>query len=342
MRAARLFGPGDLRVVDLPRPDPAPGEVLVQVAAYAPYGTDVGVFLNRYGRYVSEYPVGIGADFSGTVAAVGAGVDNVAVGDRVAALALDHCGTCDHCRAGRTNLCLDPAFAKPARQVCCQEFTLVAARKLARVPDAVGFEDAAMLAGVVDALNAFAKMGLAAGDTVAIVGVGAMGLGAIATARALNMTVVAIGGSGRRADLARELGAASVHPIAAHDEDVGVALRAAHPRGYAAVMETTASEWGMRQAFAVAGAGAVVALTGGGALPLTNWDIVDRELRLVGVRAGPHQREALELIASGRLDLKPTVAARFPLDKAADAFALLTGDQAKNVGRVVIRVDGQA
>jgi threonine dehydrogenase-like Zn-dependent dehydrogenase len=338
MKAARLYGPADLRIVDLPMPEAGPGQVLVRVAAYAPYGTDLGVYLNRYGRYVSEYPVGIGADFSGVVAAIGEGVEGLAVGDRVAALALDHCGACGNCTKGRTNLCLSPDHKRPARQTCCEEYVLVAWRKLAKLPDAVGYEDAAMLAGVVDALNAFDKLGLKAGDRVAIVGVGAMGLGAIATARALGFSVAAVGGRGKRAELAATLGADLVVPIAEHGEDVSAKVLAAEPAGFAAVMETTATDWGMGQAFAIAAPGAGVALTGGGALPIANWDIVDRELRIFGVRAGPDQAGALRLIEAGLLDLKPSVGARFPLDRAGDAFALLTGEEGKDIGRVIIEI----
>jgi threonine dehydrogenase-like Zn-dependent dehydrogenase len=338
MKAARLFGPADLRVVDLPMPEPGPGQVLVRVVAYAPYGTDLGVYLNRYGRYVSEYPVGVGADFSGTVAALGEGAEGLAVGDRVAALALDHCGACANCSTGRTNLCLSPDHKHPPRQTCCEEYVLVSWRKLARLPDAVSFEDAAMLAGVVDALNAFDKLGLKRGDRVAIVGVGAMGLGAIATARALGLEVAAVGGRGKRAMLAAQLGADPVIPITEHGEDVSARALAAQAGGFAAVMETTATDWGVGQAFAIAAPGAGIALTGGGALPVGNWDIVDRELRIFGVRAGPDQAGALRLIAEGGLDLKPTVGARFPLDRAAEAFALLTGEAGKDIGRVIVEV----
>ncbi|UAJ09106.1 zinc-dependent alcohol dehydrogenase [Glacieibacterium megasporae] len=342
MRAARLFGPADLRVVDLPVPVPGPGEVLVRVHAYAPYGTDVGVYLNRGARYVSEYPVGVGADFSGTLAAIGEGVSGFTVGERVAALALDHCGVCSNCAGGRTNLCLDSAFAVPVRQACCEDYAIVAARKLAAVPDGVGFEDAAMLAGIVDALNAFDKMGLAPGDHVAVVGVGAMGLGAIATARALDLNVVAVGGSGARADLAAQLGASRVFPIKAHDEDLAGYVRSQFPGGCAAVMETTASAWGMRQAFAIAAPGGIVALTGGGELPVSSWAVVDRELRIVGVRAGTGQAEAMRLIADGKLDLKPSIGARFTLEQAPEAFALLTSDAARDIGRVIITMDAGA
>ena len=339
MRAARLFGPGDLRIVDLPVPVPGPGQVLVRVMSYAPYGTDVGTYLNRHGRYVSAYPVGIGADFSGIVEACGPNVEGLAPGDRVAALALDHCGACANCASGRTNLCLDPAFAKLVRQTCCEEYTLVSARKLAVLPDGVAFEDAAMLAGIVDALNAYEQMGLGAGDNVAVVGVGAMGLGAIATAAALDLDVTALGGTGGRCDLARGLGA-TVLPIASHGEDIAPQALAYRPGGFPAVIETTASDWGIAQAFAVAAPGAIVALTGGGQLPLTSWDVVDRELRIVGVRAGHHQTQAMELIASGKLSLQSTVSGRFPLERTSEAFTRLAGEEAKDIGRFLIDIGG--
>lgn len=341
MRGARLFAPGDLRVIDLPVPRPEAGQVLVRVVAYSPYGTDVGTYLNRYGRYVSAYPVGIGADFSGVVEACGPGVTSVKPGDRVTALALDHCGACANCASGRNNLCLDPAFAVPARQTCCEEYALVSARKLAILPEGVDFEDAAMLAGIVDAMNAYEQMGLAAGDRVAVIGVGAMGLGAIATARALGLEVIALGGTGGRVQIAQDLGA-DVIGITAHGEDLKDRAFAHTPGGFAAIMETTASDWGIAQAFAVAAPGAIVALTGGGQLPLTSWDVVNRELRIVGIRCGHHQDQAMALIAEGKLNLRQTITGRYPLENAAEAFALLAGDQAHDVGRVIIQIGDAA
>jgi threonine dehydrogenase-like Zn-dependent dehydrogenase len=66
--------------------------------------------------------------------------------------------------------------------------------------------------------------------------------------------------------------------------------------------------------------------------------VTQRELRIVGVRAGHHQLKALALIASGRLDLKPTIGARFPLERAAEAFELLAGPRAADMGRVIIDI----
>ena len=338
MRAARLFGPGDIRVVDLPVPVPGSDEVLVRVMAYSPYGTDIGVYLNKGGRYVSDYPVGIGADFSGVIAGLGAGISGYAIGDRVTAQSLDNCGTCANCAHGRTNLCLSPDLGRYVRQICCDEYVIVSVRKLAKMPDEVSFVAGAMLTGVVDALNAFAKIELWPGEPVVIVGVGAMGHGAVATARALGLRPVAIGGRGGKADLAAVLGADPIFRIAAHGEDVSSQVLDRFPSGFAGILETSATEWGMGQAFKVAAPGAIVALTGGGALPVTNWDIVNRELSVVGVRGGPDQAGALRLIADGKLDLTPTISASFDLAHVADAFALLTSDAAKDVGRVIVTI----
>jgi L-iditol 2-dehydrogenase len=338
MRAARLHGPADLRIDKVPVPVPGPGEVLVRVLAYSPYGTCLGVYHNRGGRYVANYPIGIGADFSAEIAALGPDVSGFTVGQRVTAQSLDNCGTCANCMVGRTNLCLSPDLGRYVRQVCAQDFTLVSARKLCAMPEGVSDEAGAMLTGVVDALNAFDKLGLPEGSTVAILGVGAMGQGAIATARAIGLVPVAIGGRGAKVAMAAAVGAERVFGISAHGEDISASVLETFPNGFAGVVETSASDWGMAQAFKIAAPGAVVALTGGGALPVTNWDIVNRELRVVGVRGGPDQAGALRLIAEGRIDLSPTISARFPLEQIGEAFALLTGEGAKDVGRVIIRV----
>lgn len=338
MRAARLHGPADIRIDEVPVPVPGLGEVLVRVLAYSPYGTCIGVYLNRGGRYVSQYPIGIGADFSAEIAALGPDVTGFSVGQRVTAQSLDNCGTCPNCSAGRTNLCLSPYLGRYVRQVCAQAYALVSVRKLCAMPDSVSDEAGAMLTGVVDALNAFDKLALPAGSPVAIVGVGAMGQGAIATARAIGLEPIAIGGRGAKTAMAKAVGAAQVFGITAHGEDISAAVLDAFPGGFAGVVETSASDWGMAQAFALAGPGGTIALTGGGSLPVSNWDIVNRELHVVGVRGGPDQARALRLIAEGKIDLSPTISARFPLEEIGEAFALLTGERAKDVGRVIIRI----
>lgn len=339
MKAARLFGPSDLRVTEVDPPEPQPDEVIVRVVRYAPYGTDLGAYKNEGGRYVKEYPSGIGADFSGIIERVGHTVTGFDVGDRVSALAMAHCGQCRNCRAGRTNLCLDDSFLLADRQVCCQTHAPVMARKLAKLPDVVAFEDAAMLGGIVDALNAFDMIKPQVGETIAIVGVGAMGWGAIVTAKAVGLRVIAIGGTGKRSDIAKTVGADHVVPLRAHGEDVSEQVLSLAPGGVECVMETSASDWGVGQSFPIIAPGGRIALTGApGQLPVSAWDMVRKEISVFGVRAGHHQAQALKLIGEGKINLMPSVTHRFSLDHAPQAFQLLTGTNAKDVGRVIIEV----
>lgn len=339
MKAGLLFGPGDVRVVDAPMPHAGPDEAIVRIVRFAPYGTDIATWQNKGGRYVAAYPTGFGADIAGVVTAVGTNVTSVKTGDRVSALALGHCGRCTNCRKGRTNLCLDPTFRMPPRMAVAQEFAKLQARQLARLPDSVSFDDAAMLAGIVDALNAWKKMLPDVGETVAIVGVGAMGWGAIATAKALGHPVIAIGGTGARVELARTCGADHVVPIAAHDEDVSAQVLALAPHGVGAIMETSATDWGMKHCFKIAAPGARIVTTGApGAIPASGWEVVGKEIAIFGSRAGHNQEGALRLIAAGKIDLKPTITHRMPLADLPKAFALLTGLDGRNVGRIMIDV----
>ena len=339
MKAGLLFGPGDLRVVEAPMPEAGPDDAILRIVRFAPYGTDIATWRNAGGRYVAAYPTGFGADIAGVVTAVGANVTSVKAGARVSALALGHCGRCANCRTGRTNLCLDPAFRMPPRMAVAQQFARLQARQLARLPDSVSFDDAAMLAGIVDALNAWEKMQPEIGETVAIVGVGAMGWGAIATAKALGHPVIAIGGTGARAELARKCGADHVVPIGAHDEDVSAKVVAIAPGGVGAIMETSATDWGVRQAFRIAAPGARIVTTGApGAIPASGWEMVGKELAVFGSRAGHNQEGALRLVAAGKIDLKPTITHRMGLANLPKAFALLTGPDSRNVGRIMIDV----
>jgi threonine dehydrogenase-like Zn-dependent dehydrogenase len=338
MKAALLFGPGDLRVVETEVPEPGPEEVLVRIVRFAPYGTDINVYQGDPRLPPPRYPMGIGADLSGVIAKVGPGVHGFQVGDRVSAAALAHCGRCASCRRGRTNRCLDPRFLNPPRQVACQEYAIVASGKLALIPERVSFDEAALLVASIDALNAWERLAPQPGDTLAVIGVGAMGLGAIATFRALGHPVIAIGGTGRRADLAAEMGCEQVIRLARHGEDVTGKVRELVPGGIDCVMETTATDWGVALATRIAAVGGRVALTGGGPVVATAWDLVFREISVFGVKAGTQQDQALRLIEQGRMRLTAAVTHRMPLDRAPEAFRLLAGPGRSDVGRILIDI----
>ena len=103
MRAAVLHGPRDLRVESVPDLAPGPGEAVVRVLAVGLCGTDYRIWT---GERLVAYPRVIGHEFIGHVLAVGAGVDNVRVGEKVAVEPNYSCGACALCREGNRNLCL--------------------------------------------------------------------------------------------------------------------------------------------------------------------------------------------------------------------------------------------
>src|SRR5918996_2151382 len=113
MRAAVLFGPGDIRVVDRPVPQPGPYQVLVKVAMCGTCGTDLKIF---DGHFPQTPPFGEftpGHEWTGTVVALGERVDEFAVGDRVAIEVHAGCGRCDNCVIGKYTACLN--YAKPGK-----------------------------------------------------------------------------------------------------------------------------------------------------------------------------------------------------------------------------------
>jgi threonine dehydrogenase-like Zn-dependent dehydrogenase len=337
MRNGVLFGPGDLRIVDAPIPEPAEGEVIVKVHRFAPYGTDLAFYLDKW--KITKFPSGIGSEFSGFIHAIGPGVIGWAEGDAVTATAMAHCGVCRNCRNGRNNLCLDESWLRAPRQESCAEYARVTARKLARIPAGVSFDNAAMLASVVDALNACEMMRTQLGDVFAVVGVGAMGWGAVALAKAIGCRVIAVGGTGTvRPALAKAVGADIIIPLSRHDEDVTEQFRALVPDGADCIMETSATDWGVRQCFGLTAVGARIALTGGGAIPATGGLLVHHEIAVFGVRCGPGQDRALNLMAKGLIDLTPTITHRMGLEEAPEAFRMLTGPDAKNIGRIMIEI----
>ncbi|MGI9145661.1 MAG: alcohol dehydrogenase catalytic domain-containing protein [Chloroflexota bacterium] len=115
MRAAVLFGPDDLRVVDKPVPEPGPGEVLVKVAMCGTCGTDLKIQTHPFPGQPAFGQFTPGHEWTGTVVRLGSTVDELGVGDRVAIEAHKGCGRCENCVVGRYTACLN--YGNAARAI---------------------------------------------------------------------------------------------------------------------------------------------------------------------------------------------------------------------------------
>src|SRR5512140_624094 len=174
MKAAKVFAPGDVRVVDMDEPAIGPGEILVDMKAVGLCGSDITDW------YVAtKAPAVLGHETAGVVAAVGEGVDNVAPGDRVFVHHHVSCGHCRSCLKGDDVECSAwrPNRLHPgglAERVRVEE--LAVRRDTLKLPDHLDFEDGALVEPVACAVKAVARGGVSPGDSVLVIGLGSNGV----------------------------------------------------------------------------------------------------------------------------------------------------------------------
>ena len=207
MKAARLYAPGDLRIEEVPKPEPEPGDVLVEIELALTDGTDLKTFRRGHPVLLRESPAPFGHEFCGLVE-----------GRRVVAANSAPCGACDGCARGEQ--CRELVFLSGAYADFILVPARIAAANLHEVPAGVDPEVAAMVEPLACCLHGVARAGIEAGDAVAILGAGPIGLmlaacvadaggwpvivGGRAERRALVETFGAEAGDGRGADVAIE------------------------------------------------------------------------------------------------------------------------------------------
>ena len=332
MKALVLREYNRFEYVDVPDVTPDEGQVRVDVRACGICGSDVHGMDGSTGR--RRPPVIMGHEASGVVGAVGEGVGDWGVGDRVTFDSTLYCGQCAFCRRGRVNLCDD----RRVLGVSCEEYrcdgaladaVVVPQRILHRLPDELSFAHAALVEPLSVAVHAVARIGDVPGSAV-VVGTGMIGLLVVQVLRARGVeNILAIDVDEQRLALAGRLGAAAcLNPQTC---DVPAEVR-----------ERTAG-LGADAAFEVVGASttlaiAVEALRKGGALAMVGnvsptadlplQAAVTRELTLVGSCASAGEYPAcLEMLAGGEIDADAMIGAVAPLADGAEWFRRLQGGE---------------
>ncbi|HEX7023014.1 MAG TPA: zinc-binding dehydrogenase [Trueperaceae bacterium] len=339
MRALRKLDEGaSLTLCEVPEPAPGPHQVVLDVAACGICGTDLHIL---QGEYRARLPVTLGHEAAGTLAALGEGVRDWHLGQRVVAETyFSVCGRCDYCLAGRPNLCPERASIGSMRDGAFADKLLVPARNLHALPPTLGFPEAALvepLACVVRGLTELAV--LRAGDLALVTGPGAIGLLALQVARASGARVVMVGTPADRGRLerAKELGAERILEASGEpQEDAGRAreLLGAAPD---VVIECSGSAAAGRLLLdCVRPAGRFIQVGLYGRPVQLDFDrVCYKELHVTGSFATTPSswRRALELAGSGRVSLRGVVGASYPLEDWQAAFAAAT---AGTPGRVLL------
>lgn len=319
MKAAFLHGPRDLRIEPAPPPKPAAGDVVVRVAVAGLCGTDLRIFT---GDRPVRYPRVMGHEFVGRVEAVGDDVTRVVVGDRVAVEPNYSCGACPLCREGNRNLCLARVAIGIDVDGCFADVARVPERCCWPAPAGVADEDLVLTEPLAVVVRAVDRAAVREGQTVAVVGVGTLGLLALQVLRARGARVLCVGRTGRRLELARELGAAAVH--AARDGSLEAAARAFSGReGVDAVIETAGTPEAVNHALELVRPGGRVVLTGLPHAPsaVSFFSVVRREVTIIGSMIYQDEfAEAMRLVAAGHVRTGPLITHRIRLAEIARAF----------------------
>lgn len=344
MRAVviRGFGPPDvLRPEVVPTPHPAPGEVLVQVAAVS-----VGRFLDvaaRAGRHPYPnyaFPHIFGAEHAGLVAQVGPGVSAALVGKRVAVFPNIADGTCRACVRGYDELCPSLELLGMHRPGAYAQYVAVPAQNLHEVPDDMTSEQATglALAGAV-AMNQLTRAGFTRGQSVLVQGAaGALGLLTVSLVLHLGGRVLASSRSAAKRAVLSSLGVEAALDSAADDFAQQVRL-ATDGMGADIVIDNLGEEGIWRTSTASLAAGGTIVSSGaflGHDLPINLRQLYLHGQRIVGVRTG-NAASVHELWAEVDKGFRPVLGTTFGLEHAEQAHRVLEGEE--NMGRVSLLVD---
>jgi 2-desacetyl-2-hydroxyethyl bacteriochlorophyllide A dehydrogenase len=307
--------PGAFRVADVPDPVPGEGQIVVKVEACGVCGTDIHIMDGEFPP--TPYPITPGHEFAGTVAAIASDVTlDLAVGDRVAVDPSLYCGYCRRCRAGRDNLCENWAAIGDTVDGAFAEYVAVPAVNAHKLPAQLDGQQGAMVEPLACAVHGLRRLGTVFGDPVLLAGAGTMGLlllQLLVHAGAGQVTVV--DRVGERLGVARKLGAAhtATDLSSLEGERFDVAVDAT---GSAPVIEGAAGLLDRGGRLLVFGVSAADAL-----IKVSPFRVYNDEITVTGSMAILRSfAPAVELLASGTVDVRPLLSSPLPLERFGEAL----------------------
>lgn len=291
MKAVRLHARGDLRVEDIPLPPPPPpGWVNIAVSAAGICGSDLHNF--RTGQWITRSPSVPGHELVGRVTALGVGVGDLAIADRVVADSRFWCGECAACGEGDHHLCARLGFVGEICDGGFAEHVALPRRLLHRLPDTLTDEAAVMAEPVAVALHAVKRLSARPQDAVLVAGCGPIGgLAALVLAERGHRDIRVADRNPSR--LARVCDVTGARPVALEPASAGGGVRHA--------IEATGSTAALRSLLDCVGSGGAIALVGimHGRMDLDPNILVEREVSLIGCHAFRDELpEAIALLGS--------------------------------------------
>lgn len=344
MKALLLTAPSKLEFVDFPDPQPADDEVLLRIRAAGICGSDIHGWDGASGR--RRPPLIMGHEAAGEVVAAGPRAAVWRAGDRVTFDSTIYCGQCRFCQAGQVNLCenrrvvgVSPLEYK--QHGAFAELLTVPARILYKLPDALPFEQAAMVEPVSIAVHAVQRTPIAPGSTAVVVGSGMIGLLVIQALRwAGAQRIIALDLADNRLALAKKLGA--THTINSGSGDAAAAVMTiTDGLGADIAFEVVGFTPTLNLALGVLKRGGTCVLVGNLSPKTQDFPLqaaVTKELTITGSCASAGEYPlCLDLIARGVIDVKPMIEAVAPLADGAGWFEKLSAKDGGKYMKVILR-----
>ena len=323
MHAAVLKAPREFEISERPVPVPDHGQVVVHVAATAVCHTDLGIYTGAHPGV--RYPVVLGHEATGRIAAVGPEVTGFAEGDPVIINPIISCGRCDSCRRAAPHLCRNAGLFGREVDGSMSEFVALEARYVHRLPPALPLANATLIETLATVRHAQTRLGLAKGESVVVLGQGTTGLlhtrlAVLAGAH----PVIAVSRTRWKLEMASRMGAHHALDVPA-EKAVGEIVRLTGGAGADVVIDTAGGA-------ATLEAGLDMLRPGGRFSPyavsheccagFTTFPLYYKEVSIIGSRAltPADMQPAIDLVASGQIDVSGFVSSTYSLDDTAEAF----------------------
>lgn len=337
MKAAVFYGKRDLRIEEVKKPVPGYGEVLVKVHACGVCGTDVHIYEGDEGAAPSPAGTVLGHEFSGEAVEIGEGVKRIKVGDRVCADPNKLCGKCEYCRNGIGHFCENMIGIGTTVNGGFAEYCTIPEEQAYLISDRLTFEEAAMAEPVACCLHGIDMCEIHPGDTVAVFGMGMIGLLMLQLARISGAAkTIAIEPVEVKRKQAVKLGADIViDPIG---QDIKQVLAENHITRIHTVIECVGRTDSMKQALEIAGKKSVIMLFGltrpQEELAVKPFELFRKEITLKASFINPYtQQRAISLIESGKIDVKSMIYKVVPLE---ELNKVLEDGTMRSQGKIII------
>ena len=331
MKANYFIGNGGFRLRDVDTPHAGPGEVVVKNMVCGVCGTDVHIKNGEPGSADVAPPVVLGHEYSGEVVEAGEGVTALRPGDHVTVDPNIYCGRCPNCRSGKKQLCENMQAVGVTRDGGFARYSLVPQSQAFLLDPCVPFEAGAMAEPLACCLHGTDLAGIRPGQTVCIVGGGAIGLIMLQLAKLSGAAKLILSEPNqKRREAAITLGAdLTVDPAdpAAYDRVRNTAD---------VVIECVGNNRAVQSAFDFAGKGATLVLFSvpkpDAQFPVPLFDVYKKELTIKGSFVNPdtHSR-AVALINAGKVDFGPIITHRYPLAELSEAIEAQSGSESIKV-----------